>query len=55
MPIANNNVRAPGGIVYQPNRETNLDIRGDITDVPTVAELLLGNSTTASSTSSSGR
>jgi HAE1 family hydrophobic/amphiphilic exporter-1 len=24
------NVRAPGGIVYSPNRETNVDIRGDI-------------------------
>ncbi len=23
-------MRAPGGIVYQPNREVNVDIRGDI-------------------------
>ncbi len=51
--ISNNNVRAPGGILYQPNRETNLDIRGDVQDVPTVADLLLGNSTTASSSSAS--
>ncbi|HUA07669.1 MAG TPA: efflux RND transporter permease subunit [Candidatus Acidoferrales bacterium] len=51
--IANNNVRAPGGIVYEANRETNLDVRGDIQNVPTVANLLLGNSTTASSSSSS--
>ena len=51
--VANNNVRAPGGIVYEPDRETNLDIRGDIQDVPTVANLLLGNTTTASSSSSS--
>jgi hydrophobic/amphiphilic exporter-1 (mainly G- bacteria), HAE1 family len=51
--IANNNVRAPGGIVYSSNRETNLDIRGDVQDVPTVADLLLGNSTTAT-TSTSG-
>jgi hydrophobic/amphiphilic exporter-1 (mainly G- bacteria), HAE1 family len=50
--ISNNNVRAPGGIVYEPNRETNLDIRGDVQDVPTVANLLLGNTTTASSGSS---
>ena len=50
--IANNNVRAPGGIVYEPNRETNLDIRGDVQDVPTVANLLVGNSTTASASSS---
>jgi HAE1 family hydrophobic/amphiphilic exporter-1 len=52
--VANNNVRAPGGIVYQPDRETNLDIRGDITDVPSVAGLLLGNTTTSSGSSSSG-
>jgi hydrophobic/amphiphilic exporter-1 (mainly G- bacteria), HAE1 family len=51
--IANNNVRAPGGIVYQPHRETTLDVRGDITDVPTVANLLLGNTTTFSSASTS--
>ena len=42
--ITNNNVRAPGGIVYSPNRETNLDVRGDIQNVPTVADLLLGSS-----------
>jgi len=51
--VANNNVRAPGGIVYEPDRETNLDIRGDIQDVPTVATLLLGNTTTAAGSSSS--
>jgi hydrophobic/amphiphilic exporter-1 (mainly G- bacteria), HAE1 family len=45
--ITNNNVRAPGGIVYTPNRETNLDVRGDIQNVPTVADLLLGTSATA--------
>jgi HAE1 family hydrophobic/amphiphilic exporter-1 len=28
--VAGSNVRAPGGIVYQPNREVNVDIRGDI-------------------------
>jgi hydrophobic/amphiphilic exporter-1 (mainly G- bacteria), HAE1 family len=51
--IANNNVRAPGGIVYEPDRETTLDLRGDITDVPSVASLLLGNTTTFSGSSSS--
>jgi HAE1 family hydrophobic/amphiphilic exporter-1 len=45
--ITNNNVRAPGGILYSPNRETNLDVRGDIQDVPTVASLLIGSSGTA--------
>jgi HAE1 family hydrophobic/amphiphilic exporter-1 len=28
--VSANNIRAPGGIVYGPNRETNVDIRGDI-------------------------
>ncbi len=51
--ISNNNVREPGGIVYQPNRETNLDVRGDIQNVPTVANLLLGNTTTAATSTSS--
>lgn len=39
--ISNNNVRSPGGIVYSPNRETNLDVRGDIQNVATVSSLLL--------------
>jgi HAE1 family hydrophobic/amphiphilic exporter-1 len=42
--LTNNNVRAPGGILYTPNRETNLDVRGDITSAPSVASLLLGTS-----------
>jgi HAE1 family hydrophobic/amphiphilic exporter-1 len=28
--VAGNNLRAPGGIAYAPNRETQIDIRGDI-------------------------
>jgi HAE1 family hydrophobic/amphiphilic exporter-1 len=44
--VTNNNVRAPGGILYSPNRETNLDVRGDIQDAPTVANLLLSASVT---------
>ncbi len=50
--ITNNNIRAPGGILYSPNRETNIDVRGDIQNVPTVANLLLGTSGGASATSS---
>ncbi|HYZ16062.1 MAG TPA: efflux RND transporter permease subunit, partial [Candidatus Acidoferrum sp.] len=49
--ITNNNVRAPGGILYSPNRETNLDVRGDIQNVPSVAGLLLGAASGASSSS----
>jgi hydrophobic/amphiphilic exporter-1 (mainly G- bacteria), HAE1 family len=54
--IANNNVRAPGGIAYAPNRETNIDIRGDVTTPPSVADLLLsgGSSSTSSATSAFG-
>jgi HAE1 family hydrophobic/amphiphilic exporter-1 len=48
--ITNNNVRSPGGILYSPNRETNLDVRGDIQNVPTVAGLLLSNGSGAAST-----
>lgn len=39
--IANNNVRAPGGIAYAPNRETNIDIRGDVQSPASVADLLV--------------
>jgi HAE1 family hydrophobic/amphiphilic exporter-1 len=39
--ITNNNVRAPGGIVYSPNRETSVDVRGDVADVGDVANLLV--------------
>ncbi|MGA3037867.1 MAG: efflux RND transporter permease subunit [Vulcanimicrobiaceae bacterium] len=51
--IANNNVRAPGGIAYAPNRETNIDIRGDVTTPPTVADLLLSNAAGSSSSTTS--
>jgi len=50
--LTNNNIRAPGGILYSPDRETNIDVRGDIQDVPTVSNLLLssGAGTSASTT-----
>jgi HAE1 family hydrophobic/amphiphilic exporter-1 len=47
--VTNNNVRAPGGILYSKNRETNLDVRGDIQDASTVANLLISASVTNSS------
>ncbi len=37
--ITPNNVRAPGGFVYQTGRETQLDIRGDLNSPQTVADL----------------
>jgi HAE1 family hydrophobic/amphiphilic exporter-1 len=47
--LTNNNVRAPGGILYSANRETNLDVRGDIQNPATVADLLLGTSNASTS------
>jgi hydrophobic/amphiphilic exporter-1 (mainly G- bacteria), HAE1 family len=37
--ITPNNLRPPGGYVYQPGRETTLDVRGDLPDPQTVANL----------------
>ncbi len=37
--VSANNVRAPGGIVYAPNRETNVDIRGDVIDPQSILGL----------------
>ena len=39
--ISGNNIRAPGGIAYGTNRETSIDVRGDITNPQTVATLPL--------------
>ena len=50
--ISLNNVRAPGGIAYEPNRETSIDIRGDVQTPATVAGLLLGSGASAGSGSS---
>jgi len=41
--VANNNVRAPGGIATSQGRETALDVRGDIQTPDSVANLLVGN------------
>jgi HAE1 family hydrophobic/amphiphilic exporter-1 len=58
--ISPNNVRPPGGTVYQPGRETTLDIRGDLPDAQSVANLPIhvtyssGTSSSSSSSASSG-
>jgi HAE1 family hydrophobic/amphiphilic exporter-1 len=49
--ISSNNVRAPGGIAYAANRETNIDIRGDVQTPETVADLLLGSSSASTASS----
>jgi hydrophobic/amphiphilic exporter-1 (mainly G- bacteria), HAE1 family len=37
--VGNDNQRVPGGILYEPDRETILDVRGDIQNVATLANL----------------
>ncbi len=41
--LSGNNQRAPGGIAYQPGRETQIDVRGDITTPASVAALPVTN------------
>jgi HAE1 family hydrophobic/amphiphilic exporter-1 len=45
--VTTDNQRVPGGIAYEPNRETSIDVRGDITDINTVARLPISASTGA--------
>ena len=52
--VTNDNQRVPGGIAYEPNRETTIDVRGDITNVSTVSRLAIevaGSGSSSSSTS----
>jgi HAE1 family hydrophobic/amphiphilic exporter-1 len=56
--ISPNNVRAPGGYVYGRGRETELDVRGDLPDPQSVAQLPIhvtygGTTSSASSGSTS--
>jgi HAE1 family hydrophobic/amphiphilic exporter-1 len=51
--ISGNNVRAPGGIAYEPNRETQIDVRGDITSPQSVANLLIPKPSTTTGQSGS--
>ncbi len=39
--ISNNNLRAPGGLAYETDRETSIDVRGDVTNVASVVKLPL--------------
>ncbi len=43
--IQSNNARAPGGIAYSNNRETSIDVRGDVQTAPQIAGLVLSAST----------
>jgi hydrophobic/amphiphilic exporter-1 (mainly G- bacteria), HAE1 family len=37
--VANDNQRVPGGFAYEPNRQTTIDVRGDITTLENVRNL----------------
>jgi len=57
--IEPNNVRAPGGIIYQPGHETQIDVRGDIFDPQSLANLPIhvayaGTSASTTATGGSG-
>ncbi len=43
--IQANNARAPGGIAYSNNRETSIDVRGDVQTPAAIADILLTGST----------
>ncbi len=47
--LSANNIRAPGGIAYQPGRETQIDVRGDISSPQAVSGLAVVNGTSGSS------
>jgi HAE1 family hydrophobic/amphiphilic exporter-1 len=52
--VTADNQRVPGGIAYEPNRETTIDVRGDITDISTVAKLPILTTGAASTSAASG-
>jgi hydrophobic/amphiphilic exporter-1 (mainly G- bacteria), HAE1 family len=45
--VTNENQRVPGGIAYEPNRETTIDVRGDIQDPASLANIPVVSSATA--------
>ncbi|MFY9719866.1 MAG: efflux RND transporter permease subunit, partial [Candidatus Cybelea sp.] len=48
--ISQNNTREPGGIAYLPNHETTVDVRGDVSNAATVADLAVFASSPFTST-----
>jgi hydrophobic/amphiphilic exporter-1 (mainly G- bacteria), HAE1 family len=48
--VGDDNVRVPGGTVYEPNRQTTIDVRGDIQNVDTVARLPIQSSAVTTTT-----
>jgi HAE1 family hydrophobic/amphiphilic exporter-1 len=52
--VTTDNQRVPGGIAYEPNRETTVDVRGDIQNPDSIARLPVSKSGSSSSTAASG-
>ena len=52
--VSADNNRVPGGIAYEPNRETVIDVRGDIQNLDSVRRLAIIPATGAAQTSGSG-
>ena len=49
--VSAGNARVPGGIAYESNRETSIDVRGDITSIASVARLPISASAGAAAAS----
>jgi hydrophobic/amphiphilic exporter-1 (mainly G- bacteria), HAE1 family len=55
--LQNDNQRVPGGFAYEPNRQTSIDIRGDIQNLDTVRNLAIiptGNTSSSAAANSTG-
>ena len=52
--VAGSNVRAPGGIVYQPDREVNVDIRGDIISPESILGLPISGASVTTTAQTAG-
>ncbi len=49
--VSNDNQRVPGGIIYEPNRETSVDVRGDVQGLESLKNLSVVPSTTVAANS----
>ena len=52
--IGEDNARVPGGTVYEANRQTTIDVRGDIQNIDTVAKLPIQSASGGSTASTTG-
>jgi hydrophobic/amphiphilic exporter-1 (mainly G- bacteria), HAE1 family len=52
--VGADNERVPGGTVYEANRQTTVDVRGDIQNIATIASLPIQQAAGGSSTATSG-